>query len=381
MKGLLQRGSLALLAAVVALSAWVGVSEQGNTALRTALFVPEIVSRIPVKLQPFLAKEPLYKPGVFQAEDGRQIEMDLYIPDDDGMHPAVVLFFGVIPAGRDDPRIVGLANGLARSGIVVLIPWSEVMLTSRRMEPEAVEIVVSAYLFLEDMEGVDKEQIGLAGFCVGASFAALAAQDERISDRVAYANLFGAYYDARDLMVSVASQSREYNGSIQPWQPRDDTQEVFTRHLIEALPNAEEQEVLRRVFLEGETAPADLPDSLSEYGQAAYRLLSGVDRNEAEELLRQLPVSFLEELESISPSTRIDRLKAPVLLMHDREDTAIPAVESKRMAESLAEGRVYYTEFSIFQHVDPTRQVPFPELIREMWKLYLHMYNVMRVAA
>ena len=370
-----------LMAAVVALSAWVGVSEQGNTALRTALFVPEIVSRIPVKLQPLLAKEPLYKPGVFQAEDGRQIEMDLYIPDDDGMHPAVVLFFGVIPAGRDDPRIVGLANGLARSGIVVLIPWSEVMLTSRRMEPEAVEIVVSAYLFLEDMEGVDKEQIGLAGFCVGASFAALAAQDERISDRVAYANLFGAYYDARDLMVSVASQSREYNGSIQPWQPRDDTQEVFTRHLIEALPNAEEQEVLRRVFLAGETAPADLQGSLSEYGQAAYRLLSGVDRDEAEELLRQLPVSFLEELESISPSTRIDRLKAPVLLMHDREDTAIPAVESKRMAESLAEGRVYYTEFSIFQHVDPTRQVPFPELIREMGKLYLHMYNVMRVAA
>ena len=370
-----------LLAAVVALSAWVGVSEQGNTALRTALFVPEIVSRIPVKLQPYLAKEPLYQRSVFQAEDGRLIEMDLYTPDNDATHPAVVLFFGVIPASRDDPRIVNLANGLARSGMVVLIPWSEVMLTERRMEPEAVEIVASAYLFLEDMEGVDNEQIGLAGFCVGASFAALAAQDERISDRVAYANLFGAYYDARDLMVSVASRSREYDGSIRPWQPRDDTQEVFTRHLIEALPDVEEQEVLSRVFMDGEPDPGDLPDSLSEYGQVAYRLLSGVDRDEAEELLQQLPESFLEELKSISPNTRIDRLEAPVLLMHDREDTAIPAVESKRMAESLAEGDVYYTEFSIFQHVDPTRQVPFPELVREMWKLYLHMYNVMRLAA
>ena len=381
MKGVVQRGSLVLLAAVVALSAWVGVSEQGNTALRTALFVPEIVGRIPVKLQPYLVKEPLYQRGVFQAEDGRLIEMDLYTPDNDATHPAVVLFFGVIPASRDDPRIVNLANGLARSGMVVLIPWSEVMLTERRMEPEAVEIVASAYLFLEDMEGVDNEQIGLAGFCVGASFAALAAQDERISDRVAYANLFGAYYDARDLMVSVASRSREYDGSIRPWQPRDDTQEVFTRHLIEALPDVEEQEVLSRVFMDGEPDPGDLPDSLSDYGQVAYRLLSGVDKDEAEELLQQLPESFLEELKSISPSSRIDRLEAPVLLMHDREDTAIPAVESKRMAESLAEGDVYYTEFSIFQHVDPTRQVPFPELVREMWKLYLHMYNVMRLAA
>ena len=381
MRRAVQRASLALLVVVVALSAWVGVSEQGNTAVRTALFVPEIVGRIPVKLQPYLTKEPLYERGVFQAEDGRQIEMDLYVPDDDKTHPAVVLFFGVIPASRDDPRIVGLANGLARSGMVVLIPWSEVMLTERRMEPEAVEIVASAYLFLEDMEGVDKEQIGLAGFCVGASFAALAAQDERIRDRVAYANLFGAYYDARDLMVSVASRSREYGDSIAPWQPRDDTQEVFTRHLIEAMPDADEQEVLRRVFLEGESEPADLPDSLSEYGQVAYRLLKGVERDEAEELMRQLPESFLEELESISPSTRIDQLEARVLLMHDREDTAIPAVESKHMAESLADGDVYYTEFSIFQHLDPTRPVPFPELIREMGKLYLHMYNVMRVAA
>ncbi len=381
MRKAVQRGSLALLAAVVAVSAWVGVSEQGNTAVRTALFVPEIVGRIPVKLQPYLAKEPLYQRGVFQAEDGRLIEMDLYTPDDDKTHPAVALFFGVIPASRDDPRIVGLAKGLARSGIVVLIPWSEVMLSERRMEPEAVEIVASAYLFLEEMEGVDKERIGLAGFCVGASFAALAAQDERIRDRVAYANLFGAFYDVRDVMVSVTSRTREYEGAIEPWQPRDDTQEVFTRHLIEALPDAREQEVLRRVFLDGETAPANLPDSLSEYGRVAYRLLSGVDRDEAEELLRQLPESFMEELAAISPSTRIDRLKAPVLLMHDREDTAIPAVESKRMAESLAGGDVYYTEFSIFQHVDPTRPVPFPELIREMGKLYLHMYNVMRVAA
>ena len=221
----------------------------------------------------------------------------------------------------------------------------------------------------------------MPGSALGHPLPHWAAQDERISDRVAYANLFGAYYDALDLMVSVASRSREYDGSIRPWEPRDDTQEVFTRHLIEALPDAEEQDVLRRVFLDGETAPTDLPDSLSNYGQVAHRLLTGVGRDEAEELMQQLPGSFLEELESVSPSTRMGRLKAHVLLMHDREDTAIPAVESKRLAESLPEGDVYYTEFSIFQHVDPTRQVPFPELIREMGKLYLHMYNVMRVAA
>ena len=66
--------------------------------------------------------------------------------------------------------------------------------------------------------------------------------------------------------------------------------------------------------------------------------------------------------------------------MHDREDTAVPAAESRRMVDALeGRGQVYYTEFSLFQHMDPTRQLAPPRMAQELWKLLLHMYNVMRL--
>ena len=52
------------------------------------------------------------------------------------------------------------------------------------------------------------------------------------------------------------------------------------------------------------------------------------------------------------------------------------------MAEALA-GRAdtYYTEFSLFPHVDPNRPLPPLNMAREGWKLLLHMYNIMRFSA
>ena len=65
--------------------------------------------------------------------------------------------------------------------------------------------------------------------------------------------------------------------------------------------------------------------------------------------------------------------------MHDREDALVPSEESRRLANALpAENEAYHTEFSLFQHLDPTRPVSPPVYVKELWKLYLHMYNVLR---
>ena len=157
---------------------------------------------------------------------------------------------------------------------------------------------------------------------------------------------------------------------------------MFTVHLIEDLPNADERDLLARVFMDGGPPDEIDPAALSEQAGLVHRLLSGVTRDEANALFDLLPVEFLENLARISPNTLIGDLKAPVLIMHDREDTAIPSPESRRMAEALAgRGEVYYTEFSLFQHLDPTAQLPLPSMVKELWKFYLHMYNVMRLGA
>ncbi|MFH1141096.1 MAG: hypothetical protein V1724_05405 [Chloroflexota bacterium] len=375
------RFSIVLMAAVFVASAWLGVTEPGRAAVKAALFIPEILPNTPVRPQRWLRDAPSYEAVRF-SYDGAHGTGDMYTPAGGGKHPAVVLFFGVIPAGRDDPRVVNLAGGLARSGMVVLMPWSEVMATSYRLDPQAVDLLVGAFQYLEGQPAVDSSRIGLAGFCVGASFAALAAEDARIRDRVAYVNSFGGYYDAKDLLVAIASRTRSYGEVSEPWTPRDDSQKVFKVHLLEGLPDATEREKLARAFQEGGKLEQVEMAALSENGQAVYQLLSGVTRHQAVALLDSLPPAFLEDLQRISPSTRIGDLKATVLIMHDREDTAVPATESRRMAEALKErGQVHYTEFSLFQHMDPTRQLPPLDMAGEVWKLLFHMYMVMLLGA
>ncbi len=371
--------SIGVMATVFVASAWLGVTEPGRAAVKAALFIPEILPNSPVRPQRWLRDAPSYEVVGF-SYGGTQGTGDLYAPAGGGKYPAVVLFFGVIPAGRDDPRVVNLASGLARSGMVVLIPWSEVMTASHRLDPQAADLLVGAFQYLEGQPSVDASQIGLAGFCVGASFATLAAEDARIRDRVAYVNSFGGYYDAKDLLVAIASRTRSDGEVSEPWIPRDDSQRVFTAHLLEGLPDAKEREKLAGAFQEeGSSEKLDMA-TLSESGKVVYRLLSGVTREEAVALLDSLPAVFLEELELVSPSTKIGDLKAPVLIMHDRQDTAVPATESRRMAEALKErGQVHYTEFSLFQHMDPTRQLPPLDMVKEVWKLLVHMYMVMRL--
>ena len=65
--------------------------------------------------------------------------------------------------------------------------------------------------------------------------------------------------------------------------------------------------------------------------------------------------------------------------MHDREDRLVPSEESARLFEALGEdSSAYYTEFAFFQHVDPTRPVSPPTYLKEGFKLFLHMYQIIR---
>ncbi len=92
---------------------------QGRTSIKTILFVTEILPAFPIKLQEMFTKEPIRSEIVYYF-DQTQALADIYKPSGSGHYSAVLLFLGVNPAGRDDPRVIGLANSLARSGMIVM---------------------------------------------------------------------------------------------------------------------------------------------------------------------------------------------------------------------------------------------------------------------
>ena len=372
-----RRAAIAFAVFLALIALWIAATPEGRMAWRTALFIPQVVGSLPVNPQPWLMGTPTREEVFYEISSGLG-SADLYAPAGDGVHSGVLLFLGVNPAGRNDPRVVGLAEGLARSGAVVLIPWSEGM-TSQRVSADEVEDLVRGFEYLLAHERVDPDRAGVGGFCVGASLVAVAASDRRIRDEVKFVNFFAGYYDVRDLIAAVLSESRFYDGVVEPWTPAELSRRVVAAQLIEGMSNPDEIALLRRVFVEREAKlEASTLSSMSEEAQTIHRLLTQVDPDEARQLIDSLPDSTLEALASISPKASIDGLKARVLIMHDREDNLVPAAESRRLAEALAErGDVRHTEFSLFQHLDPTKPVGPAEYVRELFKLYRHMYMVL----
>lgn len=355
----------------------VGITPQGRVAAKTMAFLPQVLPGIPVRPLEWVTDDPIRQEVTYPLESGAGVA-DLYSPNSDGEHGAVLLFLGVNPAGRDDPRVVGLAEALARSGVVVMIPWSENM-TQRRVDVQEIDNLVRGFQFLGSLDNVDADKMGMAGFCVGASLTVVAAQDQRISGDVRFVNFFGGYFNAEDLIRSVVTRNRFYDESFETWHPNSLSVEVVSSHLIEGISSGQERRLLSGVFLGGVSPLNGEADGLSAEAKAVYSLLSGPEYSEVDDLLNNIPARTRESLATISPSTGIDRLRAKMLIMHDRQDDLVPSEESLRFVEALADnGDTYYTEFSFFQHVDPTRPVSPPVFLREGFKLFLHMFNIMR---
>ena len=361
---------LAIGAAALLLS----FTPQARATIRALGFVPQVLPSVPVKPAEWFTDTPERKEVAYPLRDGGTGTADLYVPAGGGEHSAVMFFLGVNPAGKNDERVVNVANAIARSGIVVMIPWSERM-AERRITDQEVDDLVRGFEYLSALEMVDSDRVGMAGFCVGASLTMVAAQDERIREDVRVVNSFGGYYNARDLIASVVSGQRFYDGESRPWEPDSLSKEVVQIHLLESVQGPDERNLLAQAIEQG----ANLPDSLSDNADTVRALLSSPDLETAYLLLERLPPESLETLRRISPSTNIGDLHAKVLAMHDREDKLVPSEESRRLVDALeSRGSIHYTEFSFFDHLDPTRPVGRVEFVKEGFKLFLHMYRIMR---
>ena len=357
---------------------------QGRAFVKSALFIPQVLPDIPVRPLEYVTKSPIREKIKFPTLGGDKASADLYLPNGDNSHPAVVFFMGVVPPDRDESRIVALAEGLARTGMVVMIPWLETQHQNRIVEKD-INSLVDAFVYLENHPRVKLGEVGMGGICTGASMAIVASQDLRINDRVSFVNSFAGYYDAADFVVAAAAKTRFDEVSSTRWNADALTRNLITTHIVEGTFDRD-RVILNRILTTGEWTQQD-SDDLSSSGRAVLTLISGPNLSDAREAIISLNSRTTQFLENISPSTKIGNLKAEVLLMHDSSDKLVPPEESRRFAKAMESSgrRVYHTEFSLFQravqvHMDDSTGLNTIEFLKQAWKLYLHMYNVMRLS-
>jgi hypothetical protein len=279
--------------------------------------------------------------------------------------------------------VVALGEALARSGVVVMIPWLGTQ-AQNKIVPDDIDGLVRGFQHLRAMDRVAPDRVGMGGICTGASMATVAAQDVRIRSQVRFVNFFAGYYDASDLVRAIGSRSRFFADQVSPWDPDKLTMRLLTEHLIDGVADSDDKAALTRLFIDKAPRADEGPVSLTEEGFAVYRLIQGEAFKEVDELMEQLSPRTKEFLDLISPATHIDRLEARMLIMHDRADRLVPSEETRRLAESLGgDSDAYYTEFSLFQsaiqvHTDGGGDLGPLDYVSEAFKLFRHIYVVMR---
>jgi hypothetical protein len=350
-----------------------------RAAAKTAAFFLKVLPMLPSKPVNWVTSPPVIERVRYPTRLG-QVEADLYRPATGGPFPGIVMCLGVVPFGVEHPQVPRLEEALARSGFAALIYWSPAM-RDLHLDPEDIENIALAYHWLLEQPYVDPGRSGLFGTCVGGSFALMAAAHPLIRDRVAFVGAFAPYASMWTFAQDIASATRPCEEGRSPWQVDQLTRKVYV-HSLTALLEPDEAERLQSAFTD-EDGHLDSHD-LSADGRAISPLLTRLRADEVERALHRLPAAMQVRLTALSPLSYLRDLHAPVIFFgHDRDDQVIPVSESRQLWPALS-GRagVHYTEFAMFQHMDPTkRKLPLFRLIQQFGKFYLYLYRVFRQAS
>lgn len=121
--------------------------------------------------------------------------------------------------------------------------------------------------------------------------------------------------------------------------------------------------------------------TMSNAARAVIPFLGEMCADQAEQVLQRLPQSIRSRLDGMSPSTYVDAVKSPlVIICHDVDDPVTPVSESRDLVRALGPGRgVLHFGFTMFKHLDPSKvQLPRVTLLRELRKFYRVLHPIFR---
>ena len=357
----------------------VGFSPPGKTAIRTSFFVTQILD-LPIKPQTWFADTPVREKVMYPGPNGELVS-DVYSLTGHEPRPGILLFLGANAAGRDDPDVIRLGEALARAGFIVMFHWSQSMGGQNELDSGEIENLVWAFRYLVSQSTVVASKTGIGGFSVGGSFALIAASDARIRDDIAFVNSFGGYFDAHDLFLQIATRSIIDKDTQTDWKVDPLTLRVFSNEMIGSLTNNYEKELLTdlydgRVIIESKELAKLSPKAIR-----VKELIDGTSLESANAIMADLPREVLIDLDKISPSNHVHKIKTEILVIHDVADLLIPVSESRKLAASfVANDKFHYTETDLFDHVRPTKDRNWRKTLIGGFKVYKHMYRIIKFA-
>jgi fermentation-respiration switch protein FrsA (DUF1100 family) len=252
---------------------------------------------------------------------GHAVPTDLYTRASLLRPSALVLVHGLSPRGKDDPRLRAAAALLARAGWAVAVPTVD-GLTALRLRPGdalAVEQTVSA------LRNARYGAVAILAISVGAGPAFVAAAEPRLVPSVSAMLALGGYASAVELLRYTLTGGYCLDETMGRRPVNEDAIGQFVR------------------------ANRELLDS------SGRRLVENRDPWAVDRLVQALPADTRRLLTELSPSTYVAQLRAPLFLIHGKDDPAVPFTESLRLDRAARAAHLPVTTAIVgsINHVEP----------------------------
>ncbi len=258
-------------------------------------------------------------------------------PEHGDRWPAIVFVNGATREGRHHPDVQRLARGLARAGYLVAVPDLP-GLRLGRITDQTVHATVALADAIARRDDVREHRVGFTSVSVGTTLALLAAEDDRLADRVTLVAGIAPFTDL-DKIIELATTG-EYDG--RPYDHDDYVQLAVARSLAAALPaRAPERRLLRGLeAIDDETDDPlaslrrERPSGLGRAGRAVVALLVNRDPRLFDQLYAALPARMRATVRRLSPLLAARRLRAPVAIASAPHDKYFPVAESRALARA-----------------------------------------------
>ena len=351
---------LTLLAFLCAgLAVWAGggaVHRAGEAALLLAELAGGPESGPLAALTPAPSRESLSLPGPVGSVP---LAADLYRPAGSAL-AGLVLLPGAAPAGREDARLVALAEALARARFAILVPeiegWRHL-----RFSPADPATIAAALDALGTLDGLERDAprgLGAISYALGPALIAVLESAAPPDFLVG----LGGFYHLEDVLAHVA-RARDARFA---W--------LFLRNNLDTLESRFDAMALAAVAERRLADPAapidDLAAALGREGRAALALAENRDAGAVARLVAALPGPLKARLRALDPASRdIAPLATRLILIHGTDDPALPLSGSEALAAAAPSGlaRLYAVEG--LSHVAPGAGLDGWALWRALYRL------------
>ena len=290
--------------------------------------------------------------------DGRDGIGDLYLPAD-GALARMVLVPGLTEQGRNDPRMTALAQTFARIRFAVLVP-DIANLRRLRVGPEDSRNIADAAIALTGMPaGGAESPVGLAAVSYAVGPALIGALEPDAGPHIGFLAAIGGYYDITEV-VTYLTTDRFRDGVGEPWRtgrPHGLAKWRFVAVNADQLDDPADRAAFAVIARRRIANPAadidDLAVGLGPDGRALLALLENRDPDAVPALISGLPAKMRDAFASLSPSRYdLSGLGTRLILIHGRDDPAVPYTESAGLAAAVPPGMATLFLLDGLDHVD-----------------------------